>query len=386
MKGFGKYIRAAKPMNFGAQANRAFANEVAPYGIRFGTPGRSANSGITATVFGGYGFIGRYFIEELGARGSRVYVPFRGCELEIRHLKPMFDLGQLGLLPFSIRDKDSIKESLQYSDVVVNMIGKHYETKHLVPTRRSDGKLSQINYSFEEVHVDAARRIAELAKEAGVKTLIHVSSLAADVNSPCRWARTKAQGELAVREAFPEAIIVKLATVFGPEDRFLNMIAETTKKLPFFPLVDGGSALTQPVFANDVGKALNEIVNDHEMYEGKTFQLAGPAEYSYKELAEFVSDITTQRKPLLDVPAATMHAFAKAVEFLPNPWITDDYVSLLQQDVLMKDDAEAAAAGGEEMLTFQDLGIEPTSMDKAAFDYLHRYRPGGHFTLVTGYH
>lgn len=35
-----------------------------------------------------------------GKRGSRVYIPFRGCELEIRHLKPMFDLGQVYILIF----------------------------------------------------------------------------------------------------------------------------------------------------------------------------------------------------------------------------------------------------------------------------------------------
>ena len=65
------------------------------YSTKYGPPGRSANSGITATVFGAYGFVGRYFLYELGAVGSRVYVPFRGCELEVRHFKPMFDLGQV---------------------------------------------------------------------------------------------------------------------------------------------------------------------------------------------------------------------------------------------------------------------------------------------------
>lgn len=68
---------------------------VAPFKGRYGIGGRSSNSGITATVFGAYGFVGRYLINELGACGSRVYVPFRGCELEVRHLKPMFDLGQV---------------------------------------------------------------------------------------------------------------------------------------------------------------------------------------------------------------------------------------------------------------------------------------------------
>ena len=81
------------------------------YNITAGPGGRSSNSGITATVFGATGFVGRYLVNELGRIGSRVYVPFRGCELEVRHLKPMCDLGQLGLMPFSPRDEQSIRDA-----------------------------------------------------------------------------------------------------------------------------------------------------------------------------------------------------------------------------------------------------------------------------------
>jgi hypothetical protein len=40
---------------------------ITPFGkANFGPGGRSSSSGITATVFGGYGFVGRYFMSELG--------------------------------------------------------------------------------------------------------------------------------------------------------------------------------------------------------------------------------------------------------------------------------------------------------------------------------
>ena len=134
--------------------------------------------------------------------------------MEVRHLKPMFDLGQLGLMPYSPRDEASIEDTICNSDVVINMIGKHYETKHIVPTRREDGNLCRINYSFEETHVEIPRRIARLAKKNGVKTFIHVSALAADLESSSKWSQSKARGELAVREEFPEAIIVKAVKIF----------------------------------------------------------------------------------------------------------------------------------------------------------------------------
>jgi len=97
-------------------------------------------------------------------------------------------------------------KSLRNSDVVINLIGKHYETKHIVPTRRADGTLSRVNYSFEEVHVKIPETIALLAKEAGVKSLIHVSALSNSLESKSAWSRTKALGELAVKNSFPEAV------------------------------------------------------------------------------------------------------------------------------------------------------------------------------------
>ena len=92
------------------------------------------------------------------------------------------------------------------SDVVVNFIGKHYETKHIVPTRKPNGTISRVNFDFNEVHVELPRKLATLAKQAGVKTFIHVSALSANVNSKSEWNRSKALGEIAVREVFPEAV------------------------------------------------------------------------------------------------------------------------------------------------------------------------------------
>lgn len=298
--------------------------------------------------------------------------------MEPRHLKPMFDLGQLGLMPFSPRDEESIKESIRNSDIVINMIGKHYETKHLVPTRRENGELSRVNFSFHDTHVEIPRTLARLCKEAGVETFVHVSALAGDPNSESAWSRSKYEGELAVREEHPDAIIVRPATVFGWEDRFLNTFADITERLPFTPLVFGGETLTQPVYALDVGKALFAITNRHEEFKGATFQLAGPAEYSYKEIAEFVQDVTTVKKPLVDIPEIVASAAGKLLDETIEPLLTPDQVIQMKEDCVLKND--------KSLKTLHDLGIEPSSLDKYAFDFLHRFRPGGHFAQVEGYH
>jgi len=281
-------------------------------------------------------------------------------------------------MPFSPRDQESVLAAMSNSDVVINLIGKHYETKHLVPTRRADGSLSRVNYAFDEVHAEIPRTLAKLAKQAGVQSFIHMSALSADLASGSKWSQSKAKGEIAVKEEFPEAIIVKPATVFGPEDRFLNWIAESNDRLPFFPLINNGNTLVQPVYSLDVGKALMSIVNQHEKFAGATFQLVGPAEYSYKEVVEFVSDITTVKKPLVDVPEYIAKLAGRALEETIAPLLTVDQIEQMKEDVV--------ALEGTNYYDLKDLDIEPASMDKFAFDYLHRFRPGGHFVQVSGYH
>ena len=52
-------------------------------------------SGITATVFGASGFLGRYVVNALGRQGSQVVIPHRCDDLDVQHLKTMGDLGQV---------------------------------------------------------------------------------------------------------------------------------------------------------------------------------------------------------------------------------------------------------------------------------------------------
>ena len=88
------------------------------------TTPREPHSGITATVFGATGFLGRYVVNHIGKSGSRMILPSRCNENARQHLKVMGDLGQIVNLDYSIRDDDAIKYAVERSNVVVNMVGR----------------------------------------------------------------------------------------------------------------------------------------------------------------------------------------------------------------------------------------------------------------------
>ncbi|XP_066488431.1 NADH dehydrogenase [ubiquinone] 1 alpha subcomplex subunit 9, mitochondrial [Tiliqua scincoides] len=178
--------------------------------IPHGRSGRSSVSGVVATVFGATGFLGRYVVNRLGRIGSQVIIPYRCDQYDIMYLRPMGDLGQLLFMEWNARDSDSIRRALQYSNVVINLVGKEFETR---------------NTKYEDVFVNIPREIAKLSREAGVEKFIHISHLNASMKSPSKYLRNKAAGEIVVREEFPDAIIMKPSEMFGREDRFLNHFA-----------------------------------------------------------------------------------------------------------------------------------------------------------------
>jgi len=91
--------------------------------------GRHSVSGMTATVFGSSGFLGKYAVSKLGAMGCRLILPYRGDELFLRHLKPMGDLGAINFQRTSIRSLSDIEASVAESNVVINLLGADFETR-----------------------------------------------------------------------------------------------------------------------------------------------------------------------------------------------------------------------------------------------------------------
>lgn len=182
--------------------------------VRRGTGGRSSFNGVVATVFGATGFTGRYICNRLGKIGSQLIIPYRADFYEAMRLKLCGDLGQVLFQPYHLNDEKSIEKAVRYSNVVINLVGRDWETK---------------NFKFNDVHVEGARRIARIAKEAGVKRFIHVSALNASekpkphlLKKGSGFLQSKWKGEMAVREEFPEAVIFRPADIYGQEDRFLR--------------------------------------------------------------------------------------------------------------------------------------------------------------------
>jgi NADH dehydrogenase (ubiquinone) 1 alpha subcomplex subunit 9 len=332
---------------------------------RKGTGGRSSYSGVTAAVFGATGFLGRYVVNHLAKNGSRVILPTRCSENHRQHLKPMGDLGQIVQFDYSMRDDEAIKYAVERANVVINLIGREWETR---------------NFSFDDVHRDFPRRLAEACKESSsVKRLIHVSALGADVNAKSKYYRSKAEGDEEVKRIFPRATIVKPAKLVGVEDRFLNVFAEHASKFPFVPLTGLGESKHQPVSVDDVAIAISQLPYDEDTV-GKEYVLAGEKTYTMEELAKLTVDVGRFRSARVGyVPKFVYRLLSAPHEFLlnkvpfplPTPkGLTRSFIDAQDADYVKK----------PHELGFKELGMTPAKMDGITIDYLRSYRSGGYLT------
>jgi len=338
---------ASRPLRRGYHDILTSKNPNKQPAIQYGPPGRSAISGQVATVFGCTGFLGRYLVAKLAKVGTQVIVPFRD-EDEKRHLKVMGDLGQIVPLEWDVRNEQQTAECLRHSDVVYNLVGRDYETK---------------NFNFGSVHVAGAKSIAHIAQESGVSKFIHVSHLNASLESTSEFYRSKAEGEIAVKEAFPDATIVRPATMFGYEDRLLNNMAIW----PIWWKLNHAQTKIRPVHVMDVAQALNSLARNPAL--AQTLNLPGPATLTYEYLLDLVASITYNpptRAPT--VPKAVALALSKAAQAIWWPALSPDEVERRYID-------DSQVQGDWDV-----VGVIPEEIEPYAITYLRRYRSAENYT------
>jgi NADH dehydrogenase len=260
------------------------------------------------------------------------------------------DVGQVGLVNLSIGDESMLPAFVANNDTVVNLAGILHEGG----TQR-----------FDMVHHVGPARLARLAREAGAERFVHLSAIGAEARSASAYARTKAAGEEAVRDAFPTATILRPSIVFGPEDQFFNRFATLATISPVLPLI-GGETRFQPVYVGDVADAVVRCIDDLAI-AGRTYELGGPKVYTFRALVELLLEQIRRKRILIDIPFGLAALQARLMSILPNPPLTPDQVEMLKRDNVVSSGA----------LTLAALGIAPTPLEAILPGYLDRFRRGG---------
>jgi len=245
---------------------------------------RSSFSGRVATLFGCTGSLGRYVSNRVGKNGTQLVMPYRCDHYDALRLKLCGDLGQVLFSEYHLQDEESIRKAVKYSDVVINMVGREFETK---------------NFTFDDVHNKGARLLAKCAREAGASQFIHISHLLASENPETLWSKgseylkSKFRGEMAVLEEFPDATIIRPSEMLGTNDWFCWYYRSWFRRGPgrSVPMWRKGEyTVKSPVTYTNVTDAIMVAMEDPSC-KGKIFEATGPERYLLCDLMDYMMDL-----------------------------------------------------------------------------------------------
>ncbi|MES2243264.1 MAG: complex I NDUFA9 subunit family protein [Pseudomonadota bacterium] len=301
-------------------------------------------------ILGGTGFVGRHVCEKLTQLQWRVSVPTRH-EANARDIQM---LPALDVVPADVHDEAALTRLVAGHDAVVNLIAILHGTQE----------------AFQRTHVQLPEKLARACAATGVRRLVHVSALGADMRNPdvapSLYLRSKGHGEVALHEAALDLTVLRPSVMFGADDKFLNTFARLQKIFPVIPLA-ASHALFQPVWVEDVASAIVFCLHDAHTHAtvDQTFEACGPGVFTLRQLVELagrMSGINEGRgRPVIPLPAALGRLQARLMELAPGE-------PLMSRDNLDSMSLPNIASGN--LPGLEALGITPAALEAVAPTYL----------------
>ena len=299
---------------------------------------RHRNDGPLITVTGATGFVGTEVVRQARAEGLRVQAIVR----DSKRTRAWGEREEVELVCGDVFEAGSLASAFACAKAVVHLVGIIVEHGQ---------------NTFERVHTDATRTVVDAAKQAGICRYVHMSALGTRANAQSRYHQTKWAAEEYVRQSGLAWTILRPSVIYGPGDKASNVLARVIRHLPFVPVLGDGNAKIQPISVATVAQAVvGALKNDASV--GKTYDLCGPAAFTWNELYDKLLAFHGLRKPKLHLPLSMARLQAAVMEkLLPNPPFTRDQLLMIAEDNV-GDPQPAARDFRLELETFeQDIAL-----------------------------
>lgn len=306
-------------------------------------------AGKIVTVLGGSGFVGRHLAQDLLSRGARLRIASRNPE-KAYHIRPLGDLGQVQFARVDVSRPETLVPVMAGADAVVNLVGA-------------------FKGNLDALQGRGVSAIGAAASAAGAQAFVHVSSISANADSDLDYARSKAQGEIAARDSFPAAAILRPSLMFGPDDNFVMMFGRLIARFPVIP-VFAPEARLQPAFVDDVTGAIANALGDPFTHGGKTYEVAGPESFTMLELSQRIAEAACRSRSFIALPDGVGRAIATATGWLPGAPITSDQFKLLRAGSVPTGDFPGLA----------ELGVTPRPLGLFLDRWAIPFRKHGRFS------
>jgi len=270
-------------------------------------------------VAGGTGFIGRAIVRELAGRGEQLAVMSHRPEAAARRFPGL----QVEVRRGDARDAASMKSAVAGTDTVISCM---QFPNFPVEDRRK-------GFTFEEVDARGNERLVAAARDAGVRSYVYLSGAGAAPDAPKHWFRAKWQAEQAIQASGLRYTVFRPSWVYGRDDNSLNRFVAFARRLPFVPVVGDGKQRLQPVFVDDVARAVAESLTA-DAAANQVFEIGGPDVLTMDGVLRVMLAAMGKKKPLLHAPALLPKFAALLMTPIPNRPLSPDAVDFITADAL----------------------------------------------------
>ena len=252
-----------------------------------------------ALVTGATGFTGSHLARALAVRGQTVRALVRDAS-RARDL----EAEGIHLAVGDIRDRAALEAATAGVDVVY----------HIAAIYRQAGVKREV---YHAVNASAVRGIVEAAARAGVRRVVHCSTVGvhgdiehppANEDAPLRpgdvYQISKLEGERLAREAGDrlgiEVTIVRPSGIYGPGDRRLLKLFRGVAR-GRFPILGSGEIYYHLTHIDDLVEGFR-LCGEQPAAAGRTYILAGGEYTTLNQLVALIAEVAGVRPPRLHLP------------------------------------------------------------------------------------
>jgi len=302
---------------------------------------------VNICVLGGSGFVGTELVTRLVQAGHWVRVPTRS----LTHADRLRVLDTAELRVANVHDPRVLSQLFSDCHAVVNLVG-------ILNERGRD--------SFATVHAALAAKVMNAARGAGVRRVLHMSSLGAGENAPSRYLRSKAAAEAAVRavphpdQPHPAVTIFRPSVIFGAGDSLSNRFAGLLRQSAgILPLARAGARFA-PISVLDVAEAFMRALI-RTASTAATYELCGPEVLTLEQIVRLTARVAGLPCHILRLPDTLARLQGVVMGLLPGkPFSLDNFRSLTLDSVCREDGCAALGIVPRPMLAELPLYLAPS--------------------------
>lgn len=276
----------------------------------------ASNRNLRVLLAGGTGYVGSRMREVLRDAGHRVRLLVRSADEAAALREAGWDVA-IG----DVTRPNSLPSAMDRIDAIINLVAIIRE---------------QPGVTFERINYQGTVNLVEAARQAGVERWIQMSALGAGNLPDFPYHYTKWRAENYVKNSGLRWTIFRPSIVFGPSPegypQFIEQLADVVRSpAPVVPQIGDGSTRFQPIHHQDVAGCFLSALESNESI-GKTYEIAGPGVYTYRQILDQIRSVLDSRKPVVPTPVILVRLGATVLEQIPgieSP-VTVDQLRMLQ--------------------------------------------------------